>query len=88
MLNSKLQKFELKPQNENIFFVKDIPENFMLITNSQDVKPILELLEIDQINILCGSLFVLENNDVYSFVGEVPYLDKRVYFIGNMDNII
>jgi hypothetical protein len=85
MLNSKLQK---KPQNNNILFVKDIPSDAQLITNSQDVKPILELLEIDQINILCGSLFVLPNNDVYSFAGEVPNLEKRVYFIGNLDDIV
>ena len=65
MLNSKLRNFELKPQIENILFVKDIPENAMLITNSQDVKPILEMLEIKEINILCGSLFILENQDVY-----------------------
>jgi hypothetical protein len=88
MLNSKLQNFKLKPQIENILFVKDIPNTVQLITNSQDVKPILELLEVDSINILCGSLFVLENNDVYSFCGEVPYLEKRVYFIGNLDDII
>lgn len=85
MLNSKLQKIELKPQNENIRFIKDIPDNAQLITNSQDVKPILELLEI---NILCDSLFILENQDVYGFCGEVPCLEKRVYFVGNLNDVI
>jgi len=88
MLNSKLQNFELKPQNENILFIKDIPNGAQLITNSQDVKPILEFLEVDLINILCGSIFILDNQDVYGFCGEVPYLEKRVYFIGNMNDIV
>jgi hypothetical protein len=87
MLNSKLRNIELKPQIDNILFVKDISDNAQLITNSQDVKPILELLEM-YYKTLCSSLFVLENNDVYGFCGEVAYLEKRVYFIGNLDDII
>jgi len=86
MLNSKLRKFELKPQIENILFVKDIPDTAQLITNSQDVKPILELLEM-YYKTLCDSIFILKNQDVYGFCGEVPYLEKRVYFIGNIEAI-
>lgn len=62
--------------------IKDIPDDFILITDSQDVKPIIEYLGIDDKFHGVDSFFVrIENGDytdVYGFSGIVPNLDKTV----------
>lgn len=62
-------------------FVRDIDRlpGVELYTDSQDVKAMLEELGCDEDY---GGLFIV-NGKVYGFEGIVPYLDKRIYEIGD-----
>ena len=63
--------------------VKDIPNGSQLITDSQDVKAVLIELgtPIDE---EYGGLFIIDEGKVYGFSGTVPYLDKIVYYLGEI----
>lgn len=87
MLARKINKEEIKPLNPDLKFVKDINSHFsnFHITNSQDVKPILDFLEIEDDTY--DTIFILENKEVYGCEG-IPYLEKRIWYLGNMDDIV
>ena len=63
--------------------VKDIPNGSQLITDSQDVRAVLIELgtPIDE---EYGGLFIIDEGKVYGFSGTVPYLDKIVYYLGEI----
>lgn len=62
--------------------VKDIPENYTLVTESHERDQILEHIGENPEGWSHGSLFVLVENaeytDVLFFAGNVPYLYKNV----------
>ena len=61
--------------------IRNIPDNFSLVTDSQDVKATLSYIGKRPRN-CCDSLFVeIEDGEyktVYGFDGIVPYLSKTV----------
>ena len=63
--------------------ISDIPNDYQLITDSQDVRAVLIELgtPIDE---EYGGLFITDEGKVYGFSGTVPYLDKIVYYLGEM----
>jgi hypothetical protein len=63
--------------------IKDIPNNSQLITDSQDVRAVLIELGT-QIDEEYGGLFITDEGKVYGFSGTVPYLDKIVYYLGEI----
>jgi len=63
--------------------VKDIPNGSQLITDSQDVNAVIIELGT-QIDEEYGGLFITDEGKVYGFSGTVPYLDKIVYYLGEM----
>jgi len=72
--------------------IKDIPESFQLITNSQDIKSIIEDLDItdnwmyentriestEDIGLLFVELIDGELNEVYAHFQSVPFLDYEL----------
>ena len=59
--------------------VRDIPEDAIFISDSQDVNATLEMTGCDED---FGGLFILTNGTVLGIEGIVPYLDKSVYEAG------
>jgi hypothetical protein len=55
-----------------------------LITDSQEVNPILERLGANKGFCIYDSLFVLPTGEVYGCEG-VPYLYKNIYLIGDIN---
>lgn len=65
--------------------ISDIPNRAQLITDSQDVNIILTELGLPldgEYGGLC--LFITDEGKVYGFWGTVPYLDKIVYYLGEI----
>jgi hypothetical protein len=63
--------------------IADIGPNATLITDSQDVRSILIELGIDDDDY--GGIF-LRDNKAYGFLGCIPYLDKTLFYLGELDN--
>jgi hypothetical protein len=63
--------------------VKDIPENFELVTESQEIGSIADNLGIDLDDYGCLFVEVLEGEygQVYGCSGSVPYLMDTAYLI-------
>lgn len=65
-------------------FIRDIDQKcgVILITDSQDVKPILESLNCKEDY---GGIMIFEGN-AYGFEGNIPYLSAPLYLIGPYGN--
>ena len=63
--------------------IADIPNDTKLITDSQDVNAVIIELGIP-LDGEYGGLFITDEGKVYGFSGTVPYLDKIVYYLGEM----
>lgn len=66
--------------------VRDIPEHWVLVNDSQDVEDTLRMIGISEAQLsfhVYGALFVEVGNseylNVYSIVGTVPFLGKPVF---------
>ena len=64
--------------------IADIDPHAMLITDCQDVKSILIDLGIDDDDY--GGIFILDDGKAYGFLGCIPYLDKTLFYLGELDN--
>lgn len=64
--------------------VKDIPEDAMFISTSQDVAPILADFGVVDDDI--GGVFITKDGKVYGISGSVPYLEYHVFYIGQDAN--
>ena len=60
--------------------VKDIPGDAMFISDSQDVSPILADFGIDDDDI--GAIFITRDGTIYGISGNIPYLEKHVFRLG------
>ena len=64
--------------------VKDIPEDAMFISTSQDVSQILADFGIVDDDI--GGVFITKDGKVYGISGSVAYLEYHVFYIGQDAN--
>ena len=60
--------------------VKDIPGDAMFISDSQDVSPILADFGIVDDDI--GAIFITRDGTIYGISGNIPYLEKHVFRLG------
>lgn len=60
--------------------VKDIPGDAMFISDSQDVSPILADFGIVDDDI--GGIFITRDGTIYGISGNIPYLEKQVFRLG------
>lgn len=60
--------------------VKDIPGDAMFISDSQDVSPILADFGIVDDDI--GGIFITRDGTIYGISGNIPYLEKHVFRLG------
>ena len=60
--------------------VKDIPGDAMFISDSQDVSPILADFGIADDDI--GAIFITRDGTIYGISGNIPYLEKQVFRLG------
>lgn len=60
--------------------VKDIPGDAMFISDSQDVSPILADFGIVDDDI--GAIFITRDGTIYGISGNIPYLEKQVFRLG------
>jgi hypothetical protein len=63
--------------------ISDIPNRAQLITDSQDVNAVIIELGLP-LDGEYGGLFIIDEGKVYGFSGTVPYLDKIVYYLGEI----
>ena len=61
--------------------IADIPNNYQLITDSQDVNAVLIDLGLP-LDGEYGGLFITDEGKVYGFSGTVPYLEKIADYLG------
>jgi len=60
--------------------VKDIPGDAMFISDSQDVSQILADFGIVDDDI--GAIFITRDGTIYGISGNIPYLEKHVFRLG------
>ena len=60
--------------------VKDIPQDAQLVSDSQDVRAIMVNLGVADDDI--GGLFITRDGTIYGFSGNIPYLEKQVFRLG------
>jgi len=60
--------------------VKDIPQDAQLISDSQDVKAVMVNLGIADDDI--GAIFITRDGTIYGISGNIPYLEKQVFRLG------
>ena len=63
--------------------ISDIPNRAQLITDSQNVNAVIIELGLP-LDGEYGGLFIIDEGKVYGFSGTVPYLDKIVYYLGEI----
>jgi len=68
---------------QDINFVRDIPDEYIFVSDTQDVEAIKEYL--GEVSDGYDSFFVLvgdgDYDDIYGMFGIVPWLSRRVYRI-------
>ena len=60
--------------------VKDIPSDAQFISDSQDVRAIMIDLGIADDDI--GAIFITRDGTIYGISGNIPYLEKQVFRLG------
>lgn len=60
--------------------ISDIPGDAMFISDSQDVSPILADFGIVDDDI--GGIFITRDGTIYGISGNIPYLEKQVFRLG------
>ena len=60
--------------------ISDIPGDAMFISDSQDVSPILADFGIVDDDI--GAIFITRDGTIYGISGNIPYLEKQVFRLG------
>lgn len=64
--------------------ISDIPGDAMFISDSQDVSPILADFGIADDDI--GAIFITRDGTIYGISGNIPYLDKQAFRLGQDPN--
>lgn len=60
--------------------VSDMPEDAQFISDSQDVRAIMVNLGVADDDI--GGLFITRDGTIYGISGNIPYLEKQVFRLG------
>ena len=60
--------------------VSDMPEDAQFISDSQDVRAIMVNLGVADDDI--GGLFITRDGTIYGISGNIPYLEKQAYRLG------
>ena len=64
--------------------VKDIPSDAQFVSDSQDVRAIMVNLGVADDDI--GGIFITRDGTIYGISGNIPYLDKQAFRLGQDPN--